>query len=1021
MLHRKLRYGIIIALCAAAVIVTVIFYALFASKHIFQESKEHLSEIYSQINSSMSQTIENDRKLLRGWRKYLDNSIDIINGSAQGFDDSEREARREELTNFISNQKELWGFTDFYFIGHGEHRDDSAEDFNNIVEVKRLDGDPIDLRLRRSLKSLIAQDSGGVVGTIDGGVADDQFMMFAVALDDSSKDYDSPEYGNDFDGFHYYAIGISFNAVDMSKALSISVFKNKGVCYVALPDGNVLLQSNLNRDKRDNYLNFLRGGNVTISDKRVSEIEKDWQDGKSDTILMSHNDEEYYLTYMPVGFGGWVFIGAVPSAVVNSSMDWFRTVTILVMSAIFLFVVAVVAWMLISTSRRRYKEQLLEVKSREQLLDMLTENTRDMFIVFSPETFAADYVSANVWQILGVNNDAVRADIRTVLTAAVEKHELFTTEGLKVLEVGGVWETDICMKHLTTDEQAWFHMTMYRSIINGRDRFVIMFSDRTKEKMMYDRLDQALDIAKNANEAKSNFLSNMSHDIRTPMNAIIGYATLLAKDADNADRVRDYTRKITYSGQHLLSLINDILDMSKIESGKTSLNKEEFRLPEFIEELYSMMISQTNAKNQTFDVHTKGNIPEIVIGDKLRLNQIMLNILSNAVKYTQDGGTISLKVESLKQSVHNHAHLRFTVQDNGIGMSPEFVKTIFDPFSRETTEKTKHIQGTGLGMAITKNIVDLMGGVITVKSKPGKGSTFNVELELELAENLPEDNDFWIHHNVTRVLVVDDEEDVCMDIKELMADTGVDVSYATTGQDAIKAVEKAVKTKEDFHIVLLDWKMPGMDGVETARRIRAKLGRDLPIIVLTSYSFDDIEDEARAAGIDLFMSKPFFVSNFRRAVKQIRCDGASAEVDPQPENLSIKGLKILAAEDNEINAEILTELLEIEEVECEIASNGEEAVKMFNASAPDKYDMIFMDIQMPIMNGYEATRAIRSGSHPNAQTVPIIAMTANAFDDDVKAALDAGMNAHLAKPIDMEKLKQVVNKILDERKGEKDK
>ena len=309
---------------------------------------------------------------------------------------------------------------------------------------------------------------------------------------------------------------------------------------------------------------------------------------------------KYYLTYMPVGFGGWMFIGAVPSSVVNSSMDWFRTVTIIVMAVIFVILAAVVLWLYITTSRRRYKEKALEVKSREGLLDMLTENTRDMFIVFSPEDFKAEYVSANVEKLLGLNLDEVRADFRKMLAASVEDYRAFTTEGLNKLVDGGVWERDICMRNINSeDEQIWFHMSLYRSKINGKDRIVTMFSDRTKERQMYDRLDQLLTIAKNANAAKSNFLSNMSHDIRTPMNAIIGYATLLAKDADNGEKVREYTRKITYSGQHLLSLINDILDMSKIESGKTSLNKEEFRLPEFIEELYSMIIAQTNAKNQT--------------------------------------------------------------------------------------------------------------------------------------------------------------------------------------------------------------------------------------------------------------------------------------------------------------------------------------------------------------------------------------------------------------------------------------
>ena len=320
-------------------------------------------------------------------------------------------------------------------------------------------------------------------------------------------------------------------------------------------------------------------------------------------------------------------------------------------------------------------------------------------------------------------------------------------------------------------------------------------------------------------------------------------------------------------------------------------------------------------------------------------------------------------------------------------------------------------------MAITKNIVDLMGGTISVKSKLGKGSTFAVELELAVAESIPDDVDFWAHHNVTRVLVVDDEEDVCMDIKELMSDTGVDVSYALKGGEAVKMVAKAVKDGEDFNIVLLDWKMPDMDGVETARQIRAKVGRELPIVVLTSYSFDDIEEEARSAGVDLFLSKPFFVSNFRRAVMQIRNDGATADISPEEtKNQSLAGLKILAAEDNEINAEILCELLDIEEAVCDIAPNGKEALEKFEASEPGKYDIIFMDIQMPVMNGYEAARAIRECKHKNAKSIPIIAMTANAFDDDVKAALDAGMNAHLAKPIDMDKLKALVASIMGDKK-----
>ncbi len=1019
MLRLKIRYAVIIAVCVVAVIVTAVLYGMFASEHIFNESAQHLTEIYGQVNETFSQAIENDRKLMRSWRKYINNSVDIINGT-----DSDDAAKRQvELETFLENQREAWGFTNFYFI-NGERKsadpDDDSE-YLNIVECTGVDGRPSTFRIRRSLHDLLDADKGGVVGVRENDDDNNigRFMFLAVRTDVKT-----------YKGREYSAIGLSFNTDDMLNLLSTQAFNGKAQFYVSLPDGTVLLQTDKNSDHVvTNVFEHLEHESIDISDKQLEQMKLDWDDDNpvedgqaqqgTNTLLLSIHGEENYFSYMPVGFGEWMILGVVPSSEVNASMSKFRTTTIVVMGAIFLLIAAAVAWVLILTSRQRYKQKMLEVRVRENLLNTLTLNSNDLFAMFSADTFRSDFVSANIKHVLGLDIDAVRNDIRTVLAAAMDGNKPFTAEGLKALPVGETWETDIRMHNVENNTEYWYRMSLYRSDVGGNDMFILMFSDRTNDRKMRANLEEALQIAKNANKAKSNFLSNMSHDIRTPMNAIIGYATLLAKDAESPDRVRDYTKKITYSGQHLLSLINDILDMSKIESGKTSLNMEEFSLPEFIEELYAMMVSQTNAKKQTLDVHAKGKFPEFVLGDKLRLNQVMLNILSNAVKYTQDGGAIELKVETMKQVVHNHAHLLFTVTDNGIGMSEDYVKTIFEPFSREDNSASSKVQGTGLGMAITKNIVDLMGGVIEVESAPGKGSTFTVELELAIAESMPDDEDFWKHHNVTRVLVVDDEEDVCMDIKELMADTGVDVEYTLTGEEAVKAVSKAVKDKNDFHIVLLDWKMPGMDGLETARRIREKVGRDLPIMVLTSYSFEDIEKEARAAGIDMFLSKPFFVSNFRRAVMKIKNDGVDADIEPQDENVSISGLNVLAAEDNEINAEILLELLEIENVRCEIAENGQIALEKFQSSKPGQYDMIFMDVQMPVMNGYDATRAIRACKHKNAKSIPIIAMTANAFDDDVKAALDAGMNAHLAKPIDMEKLKQIIAKLREGGKGEK--
>ncbi|MDE5562005.1 MAG: response regulator [Clostridiales bacterium] len=1004
-INRKIRDAVIIAITVIAVVLTAVLYSVFASKHIYNESINHLSEIYEQVKNGFGQRIELNRKMLKSWQQYIDEIVNDMNGD----DKDKSDKRREELENFFASQINEFDFSACYFVGK-EVTDYDVPDYAHKVQVKRVTvdeegnaaiGDEESMRVRRSVEELLTDDTCGVVGFYDDGSEKTmpEFMMFAVKT--------TP---NTIDGFEYNAIAVSFKTGDFSGLLEVSTFGKAGICYVTRPNGLILARSGGKSEIMGNYLDFLKSDECEITHATAEQIERDWGEQKSGSCIITRDGVEYYLTYLPVEFGDWMLLGLSPTDTVNSSMSWFRTVTLIVMISIFAFVAVVITVIIILNNRHRIHESKLETESRERLLNVLSLNTNNIFVMFSPDTFEAEYISANTEKVLGLDMQTIRSDVRSILQAAVDEHTPFTTEGLKALGNGNAWESDIQLKNAKTGDTYWFRATLYHSKTERAEKCILVFSDNTKDRELRGSLEEALELAKSANEAKSHFLSNMSHDIRTPMNAIIGYATLLAKDADNAERVREYTHKITYSGQHLLSLINDILDMSKIESGKTSLNIEAFCLPEFVEELYSMIVSQTNAKQQSFDVHTKGTLPEFVLGDKMRLNQILLNILSNAVKYTPTGGKINLRVETLKQQVHNHAHIKFTIEDNGLGMSEEYVKTIFEPFSRETTAVTKNIQGTGLGMAITKNIVDLMGGVISVESAQGKGSKFTVELELAVADVGQEEEDFWLKHNVTRVLVVDDEEDVCIDIKELMADTGVVIDYKLNGKDAVRAVERAVARRQEYNIVLIDWKMPEMDGVETARRIRNKVGREIPIIVLTSFDFEDVEDEAKDAGIDLFLSKPFFVSNFRRAVTQINANGAEAEIAPVQDEISIDGLKVLAAEDNEINVEILTELLDIEGVTCDVATNGREVLEMFEASAPGQYDVIFMDIQMPIMDGYEATRLIRACSHERAKTIPIIAMTANAFDDDVKAALESGMNAHLAKPVDMSKLKQLVAK-----------
>ncbi len=537
---------------------------------------------------------------------------------------------------------------------------------------------------------------------------------------------------------------------------------------------------------------------------------------------------------------------------------------------------------------------------------------------------------------------------------------------------------------------------------------------KEKELQSQALLKEALSAAEDANRAKSDFLSNMSHDIRTPMNAVIGFSTLLERNADSPEKVKEYTRKIKASGQHLLGLINDVLDMSKIESGKITLNVSEFNMSELLDEVSSVISPQAKAKNQVFRMNTYALRHENYFGDKLRISQILINVLSNAVKYTGEGGEINFTIRPRDKVSDNFDSLVFTVKDNGIGMSEEFLKVVYEPFEREDTTLSSKIQGSGLGMAITKNLVDLMGGSIDVKSKLGEGTTFTINLELHFAEKT-EDGEFWNEYGIKRVLVVDDEQDVCENVSELLKLSGVNVEYRLDGHSAYDEVKKSVADGNPYDVVLIDLKMPEIDGVETARLLRRELGSRASVLILTAYDWESVEIEAGNAGVDAFMAKPFFVSTFKQTLARVRRHMATVVETPREENDVLKGMKFLVAEDNDINAEIISELLEISGAKCTLAENGKVALEKFEKSLMGTYDMILMDIQMPVMNGYEATRAIRACRHPDAKKIPIAAMTANAFADDVKRALNSGMDAHIAKPVSMDVLRATIIKLKEKK------
>ncbi len=792
---------------------------------------------------------------------------------------------------------------------------------------------------------------------------------------------------------------------------SLSFFNDTGFSYVVDEYGNILIRSTHKNSNRT----FPNIFDVIEKDNNDSQLLERFRSsmlaGHNGAVKLKFDGEDYIFAYSPfTTIDGWYLVSIVPnSSITQRSEEILNTTQILLAIlgvGLFVFMLFITSILL---SRKKIEETRREVQYREQLFNILANNTDDVFLMISPK--ATEYISPNVERILGVSKAEIMKNFHAIGWLMDEdgnpipkrdqikdpKNSSFVREGYRV--------------NKKTGEKRWFEEKFYRAVINNSDRLIAVLSDRTVDRQSKRTLEQALEIAKVANESKSMFLSNMSHDIRTPMNAIVGLSALLQKDADNPEKVRNYTRKITASSQLLLGLINDVLDMSKIESGKTTLNISEITLAEIVEELGTIIRPQAKAKHQEFEITVNNVVSEHLLGDKLRINQVLINILSNAVKYTPNGGTIDMSVQQFPHTSKNYAKFRFTIKDNGVGMSKEYLKTIFEPFTREISSVTNKVQGTGLGMAITKNLVDLMGGAIAVESEPGKGTTFTVDLELRIREE-DIDRDFWKKYNVNKTLVVDDEVEVCTNIIGAMAGTGISMQFALDGESAVKIVLDAHNDGQDFNLILIDWKMPGMNGIETAKKIREILPSNVPIMILTSFDWSEIEDEALAAGIDGFLPKPFFISNFKRTIETVR--------DRESEKLTInqsevfKGRLFLAAEDNDINAEILTELMRMKGAECVICENGKEVFIKFMQSKPGQYDAILMDVQMPIMNGYEATKAIRASSHPQAKTIPIIAMTANAFVDDVKEAISAGMDAHIAKPVDMTRLESVLKDVFSE-------
>ena len=804
----------------------------FMEHTIYEESTAHLTEIYHQANQTLYNKVSLNWGVMRMWAPYLE--------SAQSDAD---------VCSFLAQAKGEYHFTDFFFVS----RDGS---------YVALDGERGYLDLGRTLSQLILEQQPIVANSV---VPDKpEIMVFAVPTEKGS-----------YQGFDYEAIAVTYNNKDLVDSLKISAFEGHGSTFAVLPDGRVVLDSS-SADMRGvhNILAMLKNS-AGFTAEQVDALQDSFAAGESGNLEFSINGVSYYMVYGSASFQNWTILGIAPKSVVNANMNRLQYTTMAVMSGTTGMLAVAALLLVVQNNRQKLRKKDQQLLAREELFSNLSRNVDDVFLMIDTETRKVEYVSPNIQRILGLSPEAVQEDLY-VLYPAGDDSGASRLENLMQMEQGVQQEWEREFVNQETGEPRYIHVTGFINDVQGARKCIVDLSDRTGEHQTTLAVEAALEVAEKASKAKTDFLSNMSHDIRTPMNAIIGITTLMKNELHQPEKLAEHLSKLETSGRLLLGIINDILDMSRIESGKTTLNIEKTNLPQQVSQLDSIIRQQASQRRQTFTVETHVQ-HENVLADPNRLNQVLMNILSNAVKYTPQGGHIRLAADELTHTEH-YAKYRFVVQDDGIGMSEAYQKTLFEPFTREEKSGTNRVQGTGLGMAITKSIVDLMGGTIHVESAPGKGSRFEVVLELPI-----------------------DAE---------------------------------------------------ADKVQTASALPE-------------------EDEA---------------------------------VSP------LSGMSFLCAEDNAINAEILEMLLETKGASCTICSNGQEIVDAFASVKPGEYDMILMDVQMPVMDGLEATRRIRNGENPLGRTIPILAMTANAFLEDMQKSKEAGMDEHLSKPVDIAALEQTVKR-----------
>ena len=943
-------------------------YVLFVSQTVYQESTSHLSELVHQSDDMLNQLFSRNRMILHLWGGLL-----------------EIASSEEQIRSGMDKMQKEIDCAALYFL---------ASDGSCMTQ----DGEKSSLGSQTGLGTHL---SGGEDVVVNAALPGKPQMLVFVC----------PEAKGTYRGFAYDAVAVAYYNDTVLSAIDSSAFDGAAHSYVIYSDGRVVLDSNADSDDPVyNLLAELRG-NSDLSEKKFDALSDDFAQGRNGSMMLTLRGTRYYLVYENIGIQDWIMLGLVPVSVVNAGMDtlWRRTVEIVVVIACLLMVLLIA--LIVHRSRDALRRRDTEILYRDELFTRLSRNVDDVFLMMDAETSRVDYVSPNIERLLGVPLEQVQQDIRALRALHPKDspdHDKNFFEGIQCGEQSE-WNADYA--HQQTGERRWFHIVAMGSEVAGRTKYILVMSDRTADRKINQALSEAVAAAEAASRAKSTFLSNMSHDIRTPMNAIIGFTTLAVSNIDNQERVKDYLTKTLSSSRHLLALINDILDMSRIESGKLQLEETEVNLAEMLHDIKTIVSGQIHAKQLELYMDALDVTDEDVYCDRTRMGQILLNLLSNAIKFTPAGGTVSVRVRQFAGTVRDCAQYEFRVRDNGIGMSPEFAQKIFEPFERERTSTVSRIQGTGLGMAITRNIVEMMGGTIKVQTEKNRGTEFIICLPLRVQTGTRREEKIAELAGL-KALVVDDDFNTCDSVAKLLTRVGMRAEWTLSGREAVLRARQSIELGDPCRAYIIDWRLPDMNGIEVTRQIRS-LNDDTPIIILTAYDWSDIEVEAKAAGVTAFCSKPMFLSDLRDTLLTAIGHTQTETQDILPgKNADFRGRHILLVEDNELNREIAVAILHEYGFLVDTAENGAVAVEKIRTSDPGRYDLVLMDVQMPGMDGCTATRRIRALKDPARAAVPIVAMTANVFEEERKRAFDCGMNGFLSKPIVIKELVDVLKDII---------